>query len=240
MLFEEHRESIVAVGVAAAGAALLIGLDGWGAKAAGLAAVVVLAAIVWLAERRRHAVERERDALDRRLLDLSDRDPLTGAFRGRRLEEELRRQLALAQRSRTSVAVLALDLGGFDSAVDAYGRATGDEMLLAGAEVLRDELRASDLISRPRHDAFVVVLPDSDERSARIVAGKLIRSLRGVKRPRPDGALLDLRASIGLALSDPSGAGDPEALLAAADAALEDAKSAGGDRFAVEASLVVD
>ena len=136
--------------------------------------------------------------------------------------------------------MLAVDLGGFEPAVDAYGRATGDEMLLAGADVLREELRASHLISRPGTDSFVVILPDSDEDSARIVAGKLIRSLRGVKRPRPDGTLIDLQASIGLALSDPAGPGGADELLAAAEAALEAAKHAGGDRFAVADSLVLD
>jgi diguanylate cyclase len=240
MQWDEHTESISAAGVAIAAAVLLIALDGWAAKAAGLVAVAALVAIVVLAARGRRDVERERDQLDRRLLDVDDRDPLTGVFRSRRLDEELRRQLALAQRNRSRVAVLAIDLGGFESAVDAYGRATGDEMLLAGAEVLREELRASDLITRPRHDAFVVVLPESDEDSARIVAGKLIRSLRGVKRPRPDGALIDLRASIGLALSDPSSLSEAQALLEAADRALASAKRAGGDRFAVADSLVLD
>ena len=136
--------------------------------------------------------------------------------------------------------MLAVDLGGFEPAAGAYGRATGDEMLLAGADVLREELRASDLISRPGTDSFVVILPDSDEDSARIVAGKLIRSLRGVKRPRPDGARIDLQGSIGLALSDPAGPGGADELLAAAEAALEAAKHAGGDRFAVADSLVLD
>jgi len=228
MHWNEHTESIVAVGIAIAAAVLLIALDGGAAMAAGLVAVALLAALVVRAEWRRRGTERQREALDRRLLEVDDRDPLTGIFRSRRLDEELRRQLALAQRTRSRVAVLALDLGGFESAVDAYGRATGDEMLLAGAEVLREELRASDLITRPRQDAFVVVLPDTDEDAARIVAGKLIRSLRGVKRPRPDGALIDLRASIGLALSDPSSPGESQELLAAADGALAAAKKAGG------------
>jgi diguanylate cyclase (GGDEF)-like protein len=240
MLSDEHTETIVAIAVAVIAAVFLIALDAWPAKVAGVMAVAVLAALVWRADQRRRSVEHERDEVERRVLDLDDRDPLTGAVRARRLEEELRRQLALAQRNRSRVAVLAVDLGGFEPAVDAYGRATGDEMLLAGAEVLREELRASDLITRPRHDAFVVVLPDTDEDAARIVAGKLIRSLRGVKRPRPDGALIDLRASIGLALSDPSSPSDAEGLLGAADAALASAKGAGGDRFAVNHSLVVD
>jgi diguanylate cyclase (GGDEF)-like protein len=237
---DEHIESIAAVGVAAIAATLLIVLDGWAAKAAGLVAVAALAAIVWRAEGRRRDVERERELLDGRLVALDDRDPLTGAFGSRRLDEELRRQLALAQRNRTRVAVLTVDLEGLGSAADAYGRATGDEMRLAGAEVLREELRARDLIGRPDPDTFVVILPDVDEEGARIVAGKLIRSLRGVKRPKPDGALIDMRASIGLALSDPSSGRGSQELLAGAERALADAKRAGGDRFAVGDSLVLD
>jgi len=236
----EHTESIAAIAVAAAAAVLVVVLDGWGSRVAALLAIAILLALVLRAVRRRREVERRRDELDRRLLELDDLDPLTGTFRARRLDEELQRQLAIAQRSRSRVAVLALDLGGFEPAVDAYGRATGDEMLMAGADVLREELRAGDLIARPRHDSFVVVVPESDEESARIVAGKLIRSLRGVKRPKPDGALIDRRASIGLALSDPASASSSKELIAAAEKALVAAKEAGGDRFAVDESLVFD
>jgi len=240
MSSDSHIESIAAIAVAVVGAALLLALDGGAATVAGLVAVGLLLVLVLRVEYRGRNVEIERDRLDERLLELGDRDPLTGAFRRKRLDDELRRQLALAQRNRSRVAVLALDLGGFEHAVDAYGRATGDEIVLAAYEVLREELRASDFVSRPGDDSFVVVLPDADEEAARIVVGKLIRSLRGVKRAKPDGGLIDLRASIGLVLSTPSSARGPEDLLAAADRALEAAKQAGGDRFAVDESLVLD
>ena len=240
MSSDNHIEPVAAIAVALVGAVLALMLDGEAETVAALVTIAVLLALVLRVQSRGQDVAEERDELDERLLELGDRDPLTGAFKRQRLDDELRRQLALAQRNRSQVAVLALDLGGFEHAVDAYGRATGDEIVLAAYEVLREELRASDFVSRPEPYSFVVVLPDADEEAARIVVGKLIRSLRGVKRAKPDGGLIDLQASIGLVLSTPSSARGSEDLLAAAHRALEAAKQAGGDRFAVDESLVLD
>ena len=229
---ERHTEPLAAVAVAVAGAVLVVLLEDWAARAAALVAFAALLVLVFRMDRLLGAAEAAAEEAEGRLEEIGDRDPLTGAFRRRRLEEELRRQLALAQRERTQVGVLSLDLAGFDDAVDAYGRATGDELLLAATDVLRDALRESDFISRPQRDCFTVVLPNTDEDSARIVAGKLIRSLRGVKRPKPDGGLIDLHASIGLALSDPEGGSEAERLLEASREALARAKREGGDRLA--------
>jgi diguanylate cyclase (GGDEF)-like protein len=232
---ERHTEPLAAVAVAIAGAVLVVLLDDWAARAAALVAFAALLVLVFRIERLLGAAEMAAGEAEARLEELDDRDPLTGVFRRRRLDEELRRQLALAQRERTRVAVLSLDLAGFDDAVDAYGRATGDELLLAATDVLREALRESDVIGRPQRDCFTVVLPSTDEDAARIVAGKLIRSLRGVKRPKPDGGLIDLHASIGLAVSDPDTSRDAEWLLEASREALARAKSEGGDRLALAA-----
>jgi diguanylate cyclase (GGDEF)-like protein len=229
-----NSEPVLAAVIAALGAVLAGVLGGWDAALAAAAAGAVLVGVVWVLRRRVSALTARRDLLERRLFALDGVDPLTGALREPRLDDELRRQLALAARNQSRVAVLALELGGLEHAVDAYGRATGDEMVLDAHDVLREELRTSDVIARVEAGSFVVVLSEAHDEAARIVVGKLIRSLRGVKRPRPDGALIDMQASIGMAISNP---GDPDGapeLLARARRALSSAQDAGGNRYAVD------
>ncbi len=203
-------------------------------------AIALLIGIVVYTSRDLDRADDENRQLQERLAELVERDPLTNVFNRRRLDEELRRQLAFAQRHGTRLAALSIDLDGFKATNDTHGHASGDELLMATAEVLIEELRESDFICRPGGDEFIVLLPDSDVESARIVAGKLIRSMRGVKRPKPGGGVIELRASIGISASDKGGWMAPHELLAAADRALYAAKQAGGDRFAIDEPLVLD
>ncbi len=205
---------------------------------AGLTAALL--AILVLISRELEEADSERLNLQARLVELADRDPLTDVFNRRRLDEELRRQLAIAERTGTRLGALSIDLDGFKAVNDGHGHPTGDELLLATAAVLRNELRASDFICRPGGDEFIVLLPDSDEETVRVVADKLIEAFRRVERPTPSGEALVLRASIGVALTEADGWGEPEDLLHAADRALYAAKQAGGDRVALDGSLVLD
>ena len=215
---------------------------------ASVAIVVVAAAaplVLWslgsaVADRMR-TLAAERDQLAARLDSVSDRDALTGLPNQRRLDEEVRRQLAFAQRYGAQMGVLMIDLGGIAQITADHGSVAGDEFLLATAEALVAELRMTDIVARTDEDEFVVLLPQTDEEAARIVAGKLIRAMRAVKRGRPGGKLIELPApSVGVALSGPSGSDDSAQLLERARGALESAKGAGGDRFTVADPLVLD
>jgi diguanylate cyclase (GGDEF)-like protein len=228
------------------GAIVIVGVEGGafplrvGVAFVVATAIGVFTAISFATAGRLERVEAERRSLAERLTELVDRDPLTGVYNRRRLDEELRRQLAMAQRREVPVALLALDLDGFKPINDNHGHAAGDQLLIQTAETLRTELRESDFICRLGGDEFIVVLPDTDADGARVVAGKLIGAMRGVARPQPDGRLIELRGSIGIATSEESPWIDPAGLLAAADRALYTAKQAGGDTFAAGEGLVLD
>lgn len=184
--------------------------------------------------------EAERHWLEATVDELVDRDPLTGVFNDRRLHEELRRQLAFAQRYGSQMAVLAVQLDHFQEIVESRGQATADELVITAAEVMADELRMTDIVTRRTPHEFFVLLPHTDEDAARIVAAKLVRRLRAIERARFDGSMISLRASIGVALSDPRGLDDPERLVARADHALAAAVAAGGDRLALPDEAVLD
>lgn len=193
-----------------------------------------------VAQRMRTLTE-ERDQLAQRLERVSDRDPLTGLPNRRRLDEEVRRQLAFTERYGAQMAVLMVDLDGIAEIDERHGSVAADEFLLATAEALVTELRMTDIVARTDQDEFVVLLPQTDEEAARIVAGKVIRALRAVKRGRPDGKLIELPApSIGLALSAPGGRDDAVGLLDRARTALATSQGAGGDRFTVAEPLALD
>lgn len=198
-----------------------------------IVAAALLGAIVRSAANDRSRSEAERRWLQAQVDELVDRDPLTGVFNHQRLNEELRRQLAFAQRYGSQMAVLALQLDRLGEIAETRGQATADELVIITAEVLADELRMTDVLTRWPPHGFFVLLPQTDEDAARIVAAKLVRRLRAIERAQAGGDSISLRASVGVALSDPRGLDDAERLIARAGKALAAAKAAGGDRLAL-------
>ena len=158
-------------------------------------------------------------------------DSLTGcatrAEGSRRLEAELRR----AQRSRTSLAVLMLDLDHFKSINDRFGHKTGDAALTAVGETLLATLRASDVRCRWGGEEFLLVLPDSNVERAQRAAEKLRQRIAHT----PIGAgdqIVHVTASIGCTLTDPDET-DMQQSITRADAAMYDAKGLGRNRVSI-------
>lgn len=159
-------------------------------------------------------------------------DPLTGLANRSLLQEVLQavlEQPAAADR----VAVLACDLDGFKEINDRYGHATGDDVLVHVAGVLRAAAARRGTVARLGGDEFVVVAQDDDAAKAAFeIAAAVHVALREpvrIARQR-----LGVGASIGIATADPDlvEAGAP-AMLAAADAALYRAKAGGRGRTEV-------
>jgi diguanylate cyclase (GGDEF)-like protein len=159
----------------------------------------------------------ERDRLARR----ATTDPLTGLPNRAVLEQSLRTAAARSARSGLAWGVAVLDLDGFKALNDQAGHAAGDRVLVAVAAALQDEVRAADDVLRLGGDELVVVLRDLAEPDlARQVAHRLVAAVRRACA----GAVT---ASVGVAVG--VGADHPHALLDAADAAMYEAKRAGGD-----------
>jgi diguanylate cyclase (GGDEF)-like protein len=158
-------------------------------------------------------------------------DPLTGcATRAegmRRFEAELRR----AERSKTSVAVLMIDLDHFKSINDRYGHNTGDAVLSAVGETLLSTLRASDIRSRWGGEEFLVVLPESTIERASSAAESLRQRISGTT-VRDGDHTVRVTTSIGITIARP-GETDIPRLLGRADTALYQAKSEGRNRVMV-------
>lgn len=167
----------------------------------------------------------DRRRTERELRVLADHDPLTGSYNRRRFEEELRRELAAANRYGPAGALLILDLDNFKVVNDTRGHARGDEMLRTVAKLIRERLRDSDVVGRLGGDEFGIILPHADAHAALAVAHDIGEAIsRHCDRARHGRT----SASVGIAPFCAGAEGrSAERLLAEADAAMYSAKDAG-------------
>lgn len=159
-------------------------------------------------------------------------DDLTGVANRRRLLQRMQYQCEASMRSGEPFTVLAIDLDGFKSINDGYGHAAGDECLRRFARAAQSRLRACDLLARTGGDEFCVVMPATTLREGAMFARFIIEESRTLSQQEPGGEIA-IAASIGVAQWTLDVGLHPERLIAAADAALYNAKKLGKDRYAV-------
>ncbi|HSB96305.1 MAG TPA: diguanylate cyclase [Spongiibacteraceae bacterium] len=162
------------------------------------------------------------------LREQSISDPLTGLYNRRYLYQEMQQEIALWERSRTAFAVILLDIDHFKTFNDRYGHDTGDEVLVALADLLQQHIRKSDIACRLGGEEFVVLLTNTDQRQA-LARAETIRL--AVKKLIIDSIDTDHRISVsaGVAIY-PHHGDDSQQLLRAADQALYESKHQGRDR----------
>jgi diguanylate cyclase (GGDEF)-like protein len=158
------------------------------------------------------------------------RDSLTGLFNHTATKEQLDREIARARRNGTSLALAMLDIDHFKQINDSYGHPGGDQVLKSLSRLLRQRLRATDVIGRYGGEEFVVILPDTDGAAAARVLD-VIRDGFGQVRQRAGQAVFSVTFSCGVASFPLYGLyGDASQLIDAADRLLYQAKAAGRNR----------
>jgi diguanylate cyclase (GGDEF)-like protein len=156
-------------------------------------------------------------------------DALTGLPLRHGLEEEFERCRAQARRHAELLVVLMLDLDHFKQINDAYGHTAGDRTLAHVASLLRSHCRAGEPVIRFGGEEFVALLQTADRATAQRAAQRILQALRNHPLDLPDGRVLSVRASAGMA---EVGEGEPPAeAIARADRALYLAKAAGRDTW---------
>jgi two-component system cell cycle response regulator len=163
--------------------------------------------------------------LNERLTASARSDALTGLLNRRAFEERIDLELERSRRSGCAVSVIVCDLDAFRLVNSLAGHDAGDEALRLVAGELKKWKRRIDAAARIGGEEFALVLPDTDERGALLVAERLRRSTR---RAFADGQT-PLTASYGVG-SYPEHAQERDDLLASATGALRTAKSLGGNR----------
>ncbi len=160
------------------------------------------------------------------LIERANRDPLTGLFNRRYLDDSLSRELNLSRRRSSALSVAILDIDHFKRFNDEFGHAAGDFALRECARVLSRNLRTSDIACRWGGEEFVLVLLDSYLEDTRQRVEAICALIQGLELRYDGKSLGAMTLSAGIA-SSPGHATTARALLSAADAALYAAKQAG-------------
>ncbi len=167
----------------------------------------------------------EEDLLRRALYD-----PLTGLANRALFREHVEKALARLRRSPARPhAVLFVDLDGFKTVNDSLGHAAGDEVLVEVGNRLRRWVRPGDTAARLGGDEFAVLLENTSEVDAGLLAGRILKVL--LSPIVVQGKEVVLTGSIGIALSETGE--DADELLRNADVAMYTAKAAGKSQFRV-------
>jgi diguanylate cyclase (GGDEF)-like protein len=167
---------------------------------------------------------------NQQLRNQSVRDPLTGLYNRRYLEESLTREESRARRSGLPLSMMMIDIDHFKRFNDSYGHAAGDAVLWSVSRCMESMTRPEDILCRFGGEEFVLVMTNTAPAMLRQRAHALrneIAKLNIEYEHRPIGPIT---LSIGLA-TFPDNGGNAYAVLQAADSALYQAKSGGRDRI---------
>ena len=171
----------------------------------------------------------ERKEREERVRHLAHHDALTDLPNRVLLNDRIAQAVSLAERNRTRVAVMFLDLDRFKTVNDSLGHGVGDKLLQEVSRRLKLCIRASDTVSRLGGDEFVILMPDMADPADIAVAAQKV--LDAVARPyNIDGHELVSTPSVGIAVYPGDGA-DVDTLLRNADAAMYHAKEHGRNNY---------
>jgi len=178
-----------------------------------------------------------------RILDLHEtlrvqamHDRLTGLWNRAAIVDSLHQELDRTARERTPVSVILADLDHFKQINDTYGHLAGDAVLREAAQRMRAALRSYDHIGRYGGEEFLIVLPGCLAVSAMVVAERVRERIAATAITIP-GDSIAVTSSLGVSASSGGQVMAADALIAAADTALYQAKAAGRNR--VELGLTV-
>ncbi len=193
------------------------------------ALIFTLFVLVYIFVRRDIA---ERNRLAAELQMIATTDELTGVFNRREANRLLKQEMSRSRRFHNPTAIMLLDIDHFKSVNDTYGHQTGDEVLKWFAEKISADVRKVDLTTRFGGEEFMVILPETNEKGALVIAERIRRLI--AEQPFADNSKneknlkIPITVSIGVAEMK---ADDSESdLIKSADDSLYRAKTIGRNR----------
>lgn len=172
---------------------------------------------------------REIQAARTELEAMASTDPLTGLANRREFARASQAELERVRRRHAPLALVSMDIDHFKSINDRFGHEGGDCALRSFAAFLNERLRTVDTAARMGGEEFVIIMPGTALDAALQVAERLRAELAQRPITMPDGSVITLTSSFGVAVVDPT---DPDlgATLRLADEALYRAKAGGRNR----------
>ena len=193
--------------------------------------IAVWASAIWTTAHNLFKAEERNKQLIKLLDRNSKTDLLSGVWNRRYLEQRLEAELAGADRHRRPLSCIITDIDFFKKVNDTYGHHVGDIVIKTVGQLLSATVRKEDIVCRYGGEEFVVLLPDTDESKATLLAERLRVAIEQTEIIA-DGKTLRVTCSFGVAQAEDAST----AVVERADAALYSAKKSGRNRV-VAASL---
>lgn len=165
---------------------------------------------------------------NRTLMDMASRDQLTGLLNRRKGWDYMLYEEEKSQRSRHPIGVAVLDLDRFKAVNDELGHEAGDRVLETAAQVLRDTLRATDILIRWGGEEFLAVFPETDGPGTARIAAKMRAAIEVYPWDLADDRKVTV--SVGTTVKEPEATWS--SAIEAADRALYRAKEGGRNQVA--------
>jgi diguanylate cyclase (GGDEF)-like protein len=166
------------------------------------------------------------------LQEQSIRDPLTGLFNRRYMEETLKREMRRVTRQLHPLGIIMIDIDHFKHFNDTYGHNLGDRLLQSLGQFLQSHVRGEDVACRYGGEEFILILPTTSLETAQERAEHLRQEVKRLQVQDDDHSSQGITLSLGIAIYPEHGR-TMQAALRAADAALYRAKQDGRDRVVV-------
>lgn len=176
----------------------------------------------------------------RKMLDevhkLANTDGLTKVANRRQFDECLYQEWLRLKRDRLPLSLILCDVDYFKLYNDTYGHQAGDECLIQVARAIQHSVRrASDMVARYGGEEFVVLLPNTSEEGAKVVAQLIQSKIEDLQIPHKTSKVAStVTMSLGISTLVPSAEVSKESLIALADEALYEAKKNGRNQFVVK------
>ncbi|HEX2979962.1 MAG TPA: diguanylate cyclase [Anaerolineaceae bacterium] len=161
----------------------------------------------------------------------SIRDPLTGLYNRRYMEETLERELLRSARSSKPVGMIMIDIDHFKQFNDTFGHQAGDALLVELAQFFRAHIREEDIVCRYGGEEFVLMMPESGLEPTQARAQEICDQVHSLHVQYQTQTLGTISLSLGVAIY-PDHGDSAETLILAADRALYRAKLAGRNQVA--------
>lgn len=175
------------------------------------------------------------EELNQILEDQSHKDPLTNLANRRYFTEQSTAMIAFSKRENIPLAVIILDIDKFKSINDSYGHHTGDEVIIALANILSEYTRKSDIVARFGGEEFVLLLNNSTVENATVLAEKLREFIEKLSVDTKDYGKIKFTASFGVTgYNEVLDQDSIEHTISRADEALYEAKHGGRNQVKVK------